>query len=358
MSAPSVTISVIIPALNESENLPLLLSDLNAQIGVVFEIIVVDGGSTDNTCDVVQKPATLIRLNKRNRAKQLNTGAAKARGKWFLFVHADCRIRDPLLLQRAHQQIAKLPRHAGHFPLKFEGPGKDHSGFRYLEAKSRLNRPNTTNGDQGFLVSCQLFDELGGFDESLPFLEDQRFAEKLRATATWVTLEGFLETSTRRFEAEGFGPRYTLMAIVMGAHTAGLNTFFEAARPYVTHDETRPLDLRPFLTVIRQVTGDLNPQDATLFWLTVGRFIRENAWQIALFLDVYILKNDREEALLIFDTHIAPRLECGTLDAAVGALTSVLFRQILPAALDAKKLSGCAFICKKRLNRCTVFGCH
>lgn len=330
-------ISVIIPTLNEALSLPDLLSDLEAQKDVALEVIVVDGGSTDDTLPIAQDRAHLLHSNQRNRAKQLNLGVSKASGEWLFFVHADTRIRDPFLIRGAVEQLQDSgTRHAGHFSLKFVGPNQDHPGFRFLETKSTLNRPNTTNGDQGFFLRRKLFEELGGFDESLPFLEDQRFAEKLRKVATWITLEGALETSTRRFAAEGFGPRYTLMAIVMAAHEAGLDSFFAAARPYVTHDESKHLDLRPFLEVFRNVTDDLNPREASEFWLNLGRFIRENAWQIALLIDVYVLQNNREDTLMFFDTNVAPLLSRGTFDGATGILTGVLFRQILPTFLDLK----------------------
>ena len=85
-------ISIIIPTYNESQNLPLLLSDISI-INQKLEIIIVDSNSKDKTRDIANIYRTnLYKSKKKNRGLQLNIGAKKAKGEWFIFVHADSRL--------------------------------------------------------------------------------------------------------------------------------------------------------------------------------------------------------------------------------------------------------------------------
>ena len=86
-------ISIIIPTLNESINLPLLLSDLS-EIDNRSEILVIDSTSTDKTKDIALiNGARFYKINNNNRGLQLNYGAEKAKGDWLLFIHADSRLK-------------------------------------------------------------------------------------------------------------------------------------------------------------------------------------------------------------------------------------------------------------------------
>ena len=83
------TLSIIIPTLNEASHLPLLIADLNAW-PYNFELLIVDGGSTDLTVSIAQiQGIDVIKSSKKNRGYQLKTGASNARGDWLLFLHAD-----------------------------------------------------------------------------------------------------------------------------------------------------------------------------------------------------------------------------------------------------------------------------
>jgi glycosyltransferase involved in cell wall biosynthesis len=181
----ALELSVIIPALNEQDCLPRLLADLKAQEGVVLEIIVADGGSTDNTLANCRPFKPLVVQTTRGRALQLNAGFRKSTGRDLLFLHADSRLKDPELLYKAlehwHQALSGAQRTtvAGHFPLKFMRSSRAHKmTFRYIEGKTHFNRINTTNGDQGFLLRRSFFEDLGGLDESQHFLEDQKLAAR------------------------------------------------------------------------------------------------------------------------------------------------------------------------------------
>ena len=162
--------------------------------------------------------------------------------------------------------------------------------YRYTEEKSALNRINTTNGDQGLLLTNKFFRYLGGFDESMPFLEDQRLAEKIRVLGKWITLPGYLKTSARRFETEGFHRRYILMSMMMGLHSVGVESFFvRAPGVYRAQHDTGKLLLSPFFGLIRSMMRDEWGLGGTLriFYL-LGRYIRQNSWQMFFFLDVWL----------------------------------------------------------------------
>lgn len=324
------SVAIVIPTYNEALSLPDLLNDLEEQEGIRLNVIVSDGGSSDHTVSVASGRSTVVQNHRAGRAEQLNLGAEQADQEWILFLHADSRLRDPHLLKNALEHIDVLGSStAGHFPLEFVGPDSDHPGFRFLSAKSKLNRPFTINGDQGFLVHRELYDALGGFDSSLPFLEDQRFAQRVRDIAEWVTLPGQLQTSTRRFATEGFGRRYLVMAVVMGVNEVGLNDFFELVDAY-TPDPQEPLDLGPILRAIRETTFAQGSDEALQCWAAVGQFLRLNAWQLALLVDVYLLQNSPVSLTDQFDRHVADKLNSRWADALASALAASFFLVVVP----------------------------
>ncbi|MDD2542550.1 MAG: glycosyltransferase, partial [Desulfuromonadaceae bacterium] len=175
---PQPLLSIVIPTLNEADVLPELLGDLQKQRNIFFEIIVGDGGSSDATRSMAEAFGTLFVNTRRGRGVQMNAAAECASGDYILFLHADSRIDDPCLLSNAVSAIRleqhKNDRVAGHFCLQFmRTMQRNVMAYRYIEEKSAFNRVNTTNGDQGLLLAKGFFKDLGGFDESRPFLEDQ-----------------------------------------------------------------------------------------------------------------------------------------------------------------------------------------
>lgn len=307
-----VNLSVIIPALNEQDCLPALLADLDAQKKVSLEIIIADGGSTDETLERCRPFDPVIVRAPRGRASQLNAGFRRSTGSDLLFLHADSRLKDPDLLHKAlrywHNALAKDRRDtvAGHFPLKFMRTNPNNNmSFRYTEGKTHFNRINTTNGDQGFLLKRAFFENLGGFDESQHFLEDQKLAEKIRTRGTWITLPGLLYTSGRRFEAEGYHRRYILMSMLMALYSTGRMEFFESAKAiYACQDETGHLLLRPYFEAsIKMFVYDLGFCGSIRAWFYIGRYIRQNSWQMFYFLDVLLRTSVKNKAYPFLKFH-------------------------------------------------------
>ena len=294
-SADPIELSVIVPTLDEAEVLPGLLADLHGQQGVRLEVLVADGGSTDATAAVAAAAGARVIAAPRGRGAQMNAAARLAQGSMLLFLHADSRLPDPHLLAGALRALQGASRTdanvAGHFPLCFDRrDDRNRLGYRYLEEKSTLNREQTINGDQGLLLAAPFFARLGGFDEGLPFLEDQRIAARIRSCGRWLTLPGRLHTSARRFETEGFHRRYLLMGLIMVMHSLGREEFFaRAPQVYRVQRQTGRLLLSPYFRLLRSLARHhwgLRGTGTTV--LRLGGYLRANLWQLFFFGDVLL----------------------------------------------------------------------
>ena len=288
-------LSVIIPVFNEAETLPVLLNDLKRQQDIDLDVVVVDGGSNDNTKTIAEKLGARVFDCKKGRALQLNAGAQAARCADLLFLHADSSLTDDFLLSNAYSywQSFEGAQIAGHFALDFVQSGRRHqAAFRYLSEKSASNRPFTINGDQGLLISRQFFQSLGGYNVTMPIMEDQVIANEIFKAGRWIVLPGCLNTSGRRFEREGFHRRYILMSLMMGLYWTGAHQFFIRAKNiYVDQQDAEKLKLWPFFICIWQMLiNDFGFKKSLVQWFKVGRYVRQNAWQLFFMTDVSLRK--------------------------------------------------------------------
>ena len=336
---PQPLLSVVIPTLNEAENFPSLLDDLKKQQNISLEIIVGDGGSSDATRSVTDAYDVRFVSARRGRGVQMNAAAEHASGDYLLFLHADSRIDCPCLLQNAVQAMTDErcgdDRIAGHFSLRFIRSAKRNAmAYRYAEEKSAFNRANTTNGDQGLMLTKEFFRQLGGFDESMPFLEDQRIAEKIRSQGRLFTLPGHLNTSARRFEAEGFHRRYILMSMMMGLYSIGAEEFFaRAPEVYRVQQDTGTLSLSPYFGLIRRMMyDDWGLWGSIRVFYRLGRYIRQNSWQMFFFLDVWLrplLGPGRYPFLSFHDRVFGPCTSFKVFNALTGVICLVWFMGVL-----------------------------
>jgi len=332
-------LSIIIPTLDEADNLPALLDDLKKQQNISLEIIVGDGGSSDATRSIAEEYGAGVVNARRGRGAQMNAAAGQASGDYLLFLHADSRIDAPSLLSGAVRtltlELGEHDRIAGHFPLRFMRSTKRNAmAYRYAEEKSAFNRVNTTNGDQGLLLTKGFFRDLGGFDESMPFLEDQRIAEKIRARGKLITLPGYLNTSARRFEKEGFHRRYILLSMMMGLHSVGAEEFFvRAPEVYLVQRDTGRLSLSPFFSLVwRMMCDDWGFGGTVRIFHLLGRYIRQNSWQMFFFMDVWLrssLGAGRYPFLRFHDRVFAPCTNFKVFDVLTGALCFIWFMGII-----------------------------
>lgn len=193
-------ISIIIPVLNEEEKLPVLLEHLQGNSsGLVKEILVVDGGSTDSTINIVQQSAIAELISsEKGRALQMNVGASHASGSVLYFLHADSlppQGFDSLIME----QVSKANK-AGCFQMKFD---KDHWWLNLMSWFTRWNHLSCRGGDQSLFVEAKLFQDLGGFDEKFKIYEDNEFIKRLYKHNEFVVIRNQLTTSARLYEKMG-----------------------------------------------------------------------------------------------------------------------------------------------------------
>jgi rSAM/selenodomain-associated transferase 2 len=192
-----MTVSIIIPTLDEEAELPATLASVREQPGP-FEVIVVDGGSTDATREIARRlrDVTLV-TSAPGRARQMNAGAARASGDVLLFLHADTRLPADAL-DRVRSAFADGAA-AGCFQLRF-----DRAGF-WLWLWSRplwMRWPRWAFGDRALFVRRSAFDAVGGFPDQ-PLFEDLDMVQALRALGRFVFLDAAVTTSARRFVRGG-----------------------------------------------------------------------------------------------------------------------------------------------------------
>ena len=206
------TISVVIPVLNEELRLGGTLANVLPQLPE--EVLVVDGGSRDATVAIATATAgvRLLRADK-GRARQMNAGAAAARGDWLLFLHA-----DTLLPPQALARIAALPASvlAGAFRHRFS------SDDWRLRLISRLDNYRTrltriAFGDQAMFVRRELFERLGGFPPC-EVMEDVAFGERLRHATAPILLADQAITDSRKFEQMGIWSSLARVAVLLVCH--------------------------------------------------------------------------------------------------------------------------------------------
>lgn len=209
-------ISIIIPVLNEERALPATLQRVFAQQAdaVSYEVIVVDGGSTDATADIVaREPGIAWLVAETGRARQMNAGAHRAGGDWLLFLHADTLLPDDAL-----QTISALPAdvQAGGFTHRFSGSARGLRLVSWLH-NFRCRRTHVFYGDQAMFVRRQLFFELGLFPDE-PILEDLLFGEKLASATRPVMLDSTVITDSRKFEQKGVWLSLMRVLLILISH--------------------------------------------------------------------------------------------------------------------------------------------
>jgi rSAM/selenodomain-associated transferase 2 len=192
------SISVVVPVVDEAAEIGRQLVSLAAIAGL-HEVIVVDGGSRDETVAIVRRHGRARLLQApRGRGRQMNAGARAATGEVLLFLHADCRLPPDAALWVA-RALADPGVVAGAFRTWTVGDGRRpwlEPWLRLADLRSRVTR--FPYGDQAIFVRAGVFWAVGGFPEQ-PLMEDVELSRRLRRVGRIQTVPAVVRVSGRRF---------------------------------------------------------------------------------------------------------------------------------------------------------------
>ncbi|MCW8862719.1 MAG: TIGR04283 family arsenosugar biosynthesis glycosyltransferase [Rhodospirillales bacterium] len=198
--SPTV-LSIIIPTLNAAATLPAALQSLNAS-PIVDEVIIADGGSTDDTHVIAADLGAVVLDAPRGRGSQMAAGAVLAKGAWLLFLHADTRLEEGW-----EDAVKAFMAHAGNvdraacfrFALDDDAPAT-----RRIErlVAWRCRVIGLPYGDQGLLIARSFHDALGGFRPQ-PLMEDVEIIRRI-GKSRLVILDSSAVTSAERYRQEGY----------------------------------------------------------------------------------------------------------------------------------------------------------
>lgn len=200
--------SIIIPVLNEANSLQHTLQQLQGWRTQGHEVIVVDGGSEDNTVQQAELLADKMVHSARGRARQMNAGAAEAVGDVLIFLHSDTLLPADAA-EQVQQALHSPERCWGRFDLCLSGR---HRVFRVIEFMINLRSRITgvATGDQVIFVRTEQFRQLGGYRD-IPLMEDVALSKTLRRQSWPCCLRSRVVTSSRRWETRGILRTVVLM---------------------------------------------------------------------------------------------------------------------------------------------------
>ncbi len=213
-------LTIIVPMLNENGALPGLLEHLRQFRESGCEILLVDGGSRDNSVALGQAAGFTVLRSDRGRARQMNAGAQAATGEVLLFLHADTRLPEAAVAQM-EQAFSDRQGIWGRFDVRIEGKSAMLRVVAFfMNLRSRVT--GICTGDQAIFVHRNSFDREGGFPDQ-SFMEDIALSARLRRLDSPMCLTGPAVTSGRRWETHGVGRTILLMWRLRFAYWCGVS---------------------------------------------------------------------------------------------------------------------------------------
>ena len=210
---------IVMPVFNEGSTLATRLKALAPLRARGAELVVVDGGSTDDTWAIASALADQLLLGPRGRASQMNAGAKDATADALLFLHADTKLPEGADLRIVH--ALRAGQHWGRFDVLIDGtPAALRIVARLMNLRSRLT--GIATGDQAIFVRRSVFESLGGFAD-LPLMEDVELSTRLRRHSAPACIQTPVITSGRRWEQHGVWRTIALMWWLRAAYYFGAN---------------------------------------------------------------------------------------------------------------------------------------
>jgi rSAM/selenodomain-associated transferase 2 len=220
------TISIIIPVLNEATNIKQTLGQLTQYSAI--EIIVVDGGSQDNTVAIAERgrspiaksSAKVITVIDKGRAAQMNAGAELAQADILLFLHADTQL-PPNFIDLVTKTLKQNKTIAGAFELAIDASG---ISLRLIEilVKMRSRLLSLPYGDQAIFISKQAFIQAGGFAD-LPIMEDFEFIKRIQRLGQIAIVPTAVITSGRRWQKLGVWQTTLINQLMIAGYYLGIS---------------------------------------------------------------------------------------------------------------------------------------
>lgn len=200
-------LSIIIPVYNEAENIVALLRRLQSYRFQGHEVIVVDGGSRDNSFDCAVGMVDKLLMSKPGRAMQMNIGAEQASGEVLVFLHADTEL--PPQANNLIVDAMNNKNQWGRFNVRLSGR---HRMFRIIETMMNWRSCLTgiATGDQVIFVRRNVFLQAGGYPE-IKLMEDIELSKRLKIFSKPVCIKNPVTTSSRRWEKNGIVKTTLLM---------------------------------------------------------------------------------------------------------------------------------------------------
>ena len=191
-------VTIIIPVLNEEKTIGECLKNI-IELPGKKELIVVDGGSLDNTVEIASRYARVI-TSPKGRARQMNGGAEQAKGDILWFVHSDSRLHSNSIFEIENAIVEKYI--GGCFRLYFYD--LDTRFMRFIANSSNLRAKylKLIFGDQGVFVRRDIFEKLGGFRD-MELMEDWEFSRRIHRLGKMKMTDKKIGTSARRFQRDG-----------------------------------------------------------------------------------------------------------------------------------------------------------
>lgn len=216
MSEPFI--SIIIPTFNEEKRIGEVLNYLKGCCAEIsHEIIVADGGSLDNTVPIVEKSgAKIVHSTKKGRAAQMNEGAEHASAPVLYFLHADSF--PPQNFVSVIRKSLAQGYGAGCFRLAFDDP---HPILKFYGWCTRFRLTVFRFGDQSLFIKKTVFQEVGGFDESLTVMEDQKIVREIKKVSPFSLSNQCVRTSARRYKVNGIFRLQAVFVLIVILYYSG-----------------------------------------------------------------------------------------------------------------------------------------